>query len=119
MVTGFSAQSPGSHSERKMRLSRTGDIDSHYNWKTSPVTRCEMKVCRKRNSRGMFVVTGDSVIDHLTATNAAQNDDCTRVRRQGLGYEPEISMGAPAFRYCKEMAVNDRWRALLSGRFVE
>ena len=72
------------------------------------MTRYEMKVSRKRYSRGMFVVKEDSVIDHLTAADAEQSDDYTTVRQQDLGYEPEISTGAPAFRYCKEMAVNDR-----------
>ena len=57
--------------------------------------------------RSMFVVDADSAIDHLTAEDAEQNDDCTTERRQDLGYEPGRSMGAPAFRYCTKRAVND------------
>ena len=108
MARAFSDQLPDWNLGTRTHLSKMKGTDLRYNLTMSPGTQFEMKVSRRSCLRGMFVVDADSAIDHLTAEDAEQNDDCTTERRQDLGYEPGISMGAPAFRYCMQRAVNDR-----------
>ena len=111
------------YSDTKTRLSGTEGTGCCCSWKMNPTIRCARKMFRKKHWQGTFAAAAGSAIYHLTIAGAGLRDGCTTICQQDLGWKPEKSTGAPAFRYCVEMAVNDRCGLLrgtvIQGRFNE
>ena len=101
-----SDQSRSLRPDTRKRSSEKG-YNYYYSLNPSRTTQF-LVVSRMPNWGRRTVVTAGLASDHLTAANAEQNERCTTVRRQNLGYEPERSMAAPAFRYCPGMVESDR-----------
>ena len=99
-------------------MSRTEGIDCYCNSTTNPAIQSARRTLQRTHLLRMLVVIVDSAIDHSITAGAEQSEDCTTGCQQDRGWKPGKSTGAPAFRYCLEMAVNDR-DSLLRGRAIQ
>ena len=78
---------------------RATNIGYWDRWSWSPPIQRETSLGRTRHWACRIAEDVNSVIDHQTTTDAGNDGTGTRERQQNLGCEPEISTGAPVFRY--------------------